>query len=77
MSALDAGDEQHASQLFQQAITACPTDASARRQYAELLWRQGDDSGARSQIEQAITHDQTNPELHLRAGEMLLELGNL
>ena len=77
MTALDTGDEERADELFQRAITACPTDATARQQYAELLWKQGDQTAARSQIEQAIQIDSANSELQARAGEMYLALGNL
>src|SRR5262249_7541721 len=42
LTAMEHGDLPAAESLLGQAVTACPTDIEARRQYAEALWLRGE-----------------------------------
>ena len=75
IGAMERGDWGQAEALLGQATQACPADPEARRQYAEALWHRGAKVEALAQIEEASKNSNDDPQLHVRAGEMLLELG--
>ena len=75
LTALNGGDWQQAELLFEQAIEACPTDVTARREYAELLWQRGKADAALAQIDKAGLLDPEEAEIHVRAGSMYLTMG--
>ena len=77
LSATERGDWPKAELLLAQAIQACPVDAEARRQYAEVLWRRGAKAEALAQLEEAIRLSTEDPALLVRAAEMKLDLGNV
>ncbi|MBI1901163.1 MAG: tetratricopeptide repeat protein [Planctomycetia bacterium] len=79
-SALERGDLENGRQLLAQAVETCPVDPDARRNYAEVLWRQGEREKALSQLDEAIrlsagSLETVTCELFVRRGEMLLALG--
>ncbi len=41
IAALDRGQQSEAERLLAKAVAACPTNAEARRDYAESLWQRG------------------------------------
>jgi len=53
VAALDRGRQQDAENLLAQAVNACPSDAEARRHYAESLWHRGARQEALAQMEEA------------------------
>ena len=75
IGAMERGEWSQAETLLSQATQACPADPEARRQYAEALWHRGAKPEALAQIEEAIKISNDDPQLHVRAGEMQLEMG--
>lgn len=70
VNALERKDLDEAERLLSQAVRACPDDAEAHCQYAELLWqRQRLDESLR-QIEMATKIDPNDAEILIRAGEL-------
>ncbi len=75
--AIENGDLPQAARCFEQAIEACPTNAAARKEYADLLWRQGKTAQAVQEIEAAISLAPDEAPLLVQAGMMYLALGKL
>jgi tetratricopeptide (TPR) repeat protein len=76
-AALDRGRQQEAEALLARAVTACPVDAEARRQYAESLWRRGARQEAIAQLEEASRLAGDDATLSTRLAEMYLANGQL
>jgi tetratricopeptide (TPR) repeat protein len=64
----------HAEACGRRAVAACPADCDARRQLAEVLWRQGQTAGAIEQLEEARRYAD-DPSLLVRLGELWLAAG--
>jgi tetratricopeptide (TPR) repeat protein len=75
VEALECGDGDGAWKLSQRAVDACPTDATARRQLAEALWRRRQATDAVAQLEAARRLAPHDAALTIRAGEMYLDGG--
>jgi tetratricopeptide (TPR) repeat protein len=74
IAAFEQGNIAEAESLFAKAIKSCPTDAEARRRYAEALWQRGDASAAMGQLEEAARLAPENSLLAIRMGEIYLAL---
>jgi tetratricopeptide (TPR) repeat protein len=74
---LDRGRTNDAEALLAKAVAACPTDADARRHYAEALWRRGARPEALVQLEEAGRLVADDAALWTRLGEMHLASGLL
>ncbi len=74
-AALEQGDSPAAETLFAQAIEANPQDASARRYYADVLWRRGAHQAALTQAEEARRLASDDPAIAVQVGEMNLAMG--
>jgi tetratricopeptide (TPR) repeat protein len=72
VAAVEAGHWDQAEALLRKSIETSPSDAVGRRYLAETLWRRGAFEEALQQMEAALQADETNPQLAVRAGEMLL-----
>jgi tetratricopeptide (TPR) repeat protein len=77
LTAMEHGDLNSAETLLGQAVTACPTDIEARRQYAEALWLRGERDLALQNAEKLVALAPDDPQLQVRVGEMELALGKL
>ncbi len=77
VAALERGQQQSAETLLAKAVAACPTDAEARRHYAESLWRRGARQEAVAQLEQASRLAGDDASLLVRLAEMQLAGGQL
>ena len=77
VAALERGRQQDAEALLAKAVAACPTDAEARRHYAESLWRRGARPDAIAQLEQSGRLAGDDPLLWTRLAEMYLATGQL
>jgi len=75
VSAMEQGDWQRARELLDQAVTTNPTDVDARRQLAEVLWKNGEQNNGRVHMEAAVRLEPQHAQTTVRAGEMLLETG--
>ncbi len=75
VAALERGQQQTAENLLAQAVTACPADAEARRDYAEALWRRGARQEAIAQLEEAGRLATEDASLWARLAEMYLVAG--
>lgn len=75
MTALDRGEQRDAEGLLAKAVAACPTDAEARRYYAESLWRRGAKPEAIAQMEEANRLTGEDAALLARLAEMYLAVG--
>jgi tetratricopeptide (TPR) repeat protein len=64
----------HAEACGRRAVAACPADCDARRQLAEVLWRQGQIAPAIEQLEEARRYAD-DPAPLVRLGEMWLAAG--
>lgn len=76
VNALERGDSQSAEKLLSQAVAACPADPEARRQYAEALWQRHEPLKAVEQLDAALRVAADDDALHIRAGQMRLEMGD-
>jgi len=76
-AAIEQGNWQAAEALFAQAIKAYPEDASARRYYADVLWRRGAQQEALLQAEEALRLASDDPAIAVQVGEMHLAMGRL
>jgi tetratricopeptide (TPR) repeat protein len=74
IAAIEQGNVAEAESLFAKAIESCPTDAEARRRYAEALWKRGDAAAAMGQLEEAARLAPDNTLLAIRMGEIYLSL---
>jgi tetratricopeptide (TPR) repeat protein len=73
--ATERSDWKRAESLLGRAVTACPADVDARRQYGEALWHRGATSTALAQFEEARHLSPEDVGLAVRTGELYLELG--
>jgi tetratricopeptide (TPR) repeat protein len=76
-AAMDRDDWVEAESLLVAATKTCPSDASAKRLYAEALWHRGAQTEAVAQIEEALRRGGDEATLRTRLAEMRLELGQL
>ncbi|MEN6457860.1 MAG: tetratricopeptide repeat protein [Thermoguttaceae bacterium] len=74
-AALGRGQQQAAENLLAQAVTACPTDAEARRRYAEALWCRGARQESIAQMEEAGRSASEDAAPCARLAEMYLIAG--
>jgi tetratricopeptide (TPR) repeat protein len=72
---MDTGQWQQAEDLLTKSLEGAPDDAGTRRSLAETLWHRDARQEAIAQIEKAVAHDEDNPSLRVRAGEMALAAG--
>lgn len=72
---LERGRQQSAENLLAQAVTACPVDAEARRNYAESLWRRDARTEAISQMEEVVRLVEEDATMWQRLAEMYLADG--
>jgi tetratricopeptide (TPR) repeat protein len=77
VAAMEHGDSARARLLLEQAVAASATDVDARRQLAEVLWKEGAADEAVVQIEKAVHLDPRHAASVVRAGEMMLGVGQL
>lgn len=75
--AIEQGNWQAAEVLFAQAIKAYPEDATARRHYADVLWRRGAQREALLQAEEALRLAGDDAAIAVQVGEMHLAMGRL
>lgn len=75
VAALERGEQPKAEGLLAQAVAACPSDAEARRHYAESLWRRGAKPEAIAQLEEAGRLTSEDASLWARLAEMHLANG--
>jgi tetratricopeptide (TPR) repeat protein len=77
VAAMDRGRQQDAESLLGKAVAACPTDAEARRHYAESLWRRGARQEAIVQLEESSRLTGEDAAISTRLAEMYLANGQL
>ncbi len=77
VSAMEQGASQEACTYLVEAVETSPTDIDARRQLAEALWQADRRSEAVVQMEAAVRLDERHAPTIVRAGQMLLEIGDL
>jgi tetratricopeptide (TPR) repeat protein len=77
IAALDCGQQSAAERLLAKAVEACPTNAEARRDYAECLWQRGARPEALAQLEEACRLTPADAALRVRQAEMHLTMGQL
>jgi tetratricopeptide (TPR) repeat protein len=77
LAAADRDNLDEAEELLSQAVRHCPTDIDARRHYAEVLWRRGEQLAAIEQIRLALQVTREDEGLCVAGGRMYLELGLL
>ena len=75
--ALDRGRQSDAEKLLAKAVATCPTNAEARRDYAECLWQRGAHQEALAQLEEACRLTPADAALRVRQAEMHLAMGQL
>ena len=76
ISALETGRWAEGEVLLRQAVTAVPSDPEAHRYLAEAVWQRGASSEAIGHIESARSLAPLDAGLAVRAGEMLLAIGD-
>lgn len=77
LAAADRDNLDRAEELLARAVQSCPTDIEARRHYAELLWKRGEQVAAVNQIKEALEVAADDEGLCVVGGTMYLELGLL
>lgn len=77
VGAMERGRLQDAESLLAKAVTACPSDAEAHRNYAEALWRRGAKPEAIAQLEEAGRLAPEDISISVRLAEMCLAAGRL
>jgi tetratricopeptide (TPR) repeat protein len=77
VAAMDRGRQQDSEALLVKAVAACPTDAEARRHYAESLWRRGARQEAIAQLEESSRLTGEDAAISTRLAEMYLANGQL
>jgi tetratricopeptide (TPR) repeat protein len=77
LAAIERGQWDRAEPLLLQAVRACPTNADARRSYAEALWNRGARQEAVAQLAEALRNNPEDAGLLVRMAEMRLELGTV
>jgi tetratricopeptide (TPR) repeat protein len=75
MNAMERADWKRAESLLARAVSACPADADARRQYAEALWHRGATAAALAQFEESRRLTGEDVSLTVRTGELYLAMG--
>jgi len=75
VTAMEHGQWDAAEATLAKAVAACPADAEARRNYAEILWQIGRHSDAVAQLDEASRLSPEDAVLHTRIAEMRLALG--
>lgn len=74
-TALDRQDLKQAESLLARAVQLSPSDAAARRHYAEALWQRGAQAEALIQADEAVRQSGGQPDLLIRAAQMRLDAG--
>lgn len=74
---MERGDWKRAESLLSRAVQTSATDAEARRNYAETLWRRGATQDALVQLEEARRLAVEDPYLAVRTGELHIALGQV
>ena len=77
INAMERGDWKRAESLLSRAVQTSATDADARRNYAETLWRRGATQDALVHLEEARRLAVEDPNLAVRTGELHLALGQV
>ena len=75
VAALDRGQQKEAETLLAKAVNTCPTNAEARRDYADSLWQRGARPEAITQLAEACRLAPEDAVIHVRLAEMHLALG--
>ena len=73
--ALDRGDVDKAEELLTAAVNACPEDADAHRELAELLWQRQRGVEALAMFDRAVRISPKDHLIWIRRGELQRELG--
>ena len=73
--AAEQGQWDQAEALLSKAVHTCPTNADARRSYADALWRRGRRREVLVQLEAAVGKPPEDATLLVRMAEMRLALG--
>ncbi|MCC7474692.1 MAG: tetratricopeptide repeat protein [Pirellulales bacterium] len=76
VAAMEMGQWAQAEDLLQRALQASPDDSTTHRSMAEVLWHRAAYQEAVNEIHAALEHEPANASLQVRAGEMLLAIGN-
>lgn len=74
---MQQGDWHHAELLMAQAVDSCPSDANARRYYADVLANRGELDEAIQQLEVARDLSASDTTLIIRTGQMHLQMGQV
>ncbi|MEM8946069.1 MAG: tetratricopeptide repeat protein [Planctomycetota bacterium] len=77
VTAMECGQWDRARAVLDEAVTTSPTDADARRHLAEALWQSGSQTEAVAHMEAAVKIDPRHAPTVVRAGEMLLDIGDV
>lgn len=77
VTAMELGEWDRARAVLDEAVTTSPTDADARRHLAEALWQTYSRTEAVAHMEAAVKIDPKHAPTVVRAGEMLLEIGDV
>ncbi|REK15834.1 MAG: hypothetical protein DWQ37_08435 [Planctomycetota bacterium] len=76
-NSMERGDWKRAESLLERAVATSPSDADARRNYAEALLHRGAMQQALAQLEQARKLTPGDPGLTVRTGEIELQLAKI
>ena len=77
VTAMELGQWDRARAVLDEAVTTRPTDADARRHLSEALWQSGSPTKAAAHMEAAVKIDPRHTPTVVRAGEMLLDIGDI
>ncbi len=77
VTAMELGQWDRARAVLDEAVTTSPTDADARRHLAEALWQTQSRVEAVAHMEAAVKIDPRHAPTVVRAGEMLLDIGDI
>ena len=77
VTAMEHGEWDKACAVLDEAVATSPTDAEARRHLAEALWQSYSRQEAVFHMEAAVQLDPRHAPTVVRAGEMLLEVGEI
>ncbi len=75
MAAIEQRQWDRAEDLLAQAVRTCPSNAEARRAYAEALWNRGHREEALAQLQEATRLEPRDAALRVRMAEWQLALG--
>jgi tetratricopeptide (TPR) repeat protein len=76
VAAMEQGEWRDAERLLAQAVKVCPADVEARRDYAEVLWQQGERENAITQLNEALRIGGPSAKLHVMLAEMRLAMND-